>query len=58
MSAALQLSWEEYDRMIAAGAFVCMDRPIELIRGEVRQTNPAGPVLGELITYLIDWSHD
>lgn len=58
MSTALQLSLEEYDRMIAAGAFVGMDRHIELIRGELRQMNPAGPVHGDLIMYLLDWSHD
>ncbi|WDQ18708.1 hypothetical protein [Rhodopirellula sp. P2] len=56
MSTALQLSLEEYDRMIAAGAFVGMDRHIELIRGELRQMNPAGPVHWDLIAYVMTWS--
>lgn len=56
MSTALQLSLEEYDRMIAAGAFLGMDRHIELIRGELRQMNPAGPVHGDLIAYVMTWS--
>lgn len=58
MSSALPLSLQEYDRMIDAGAFVGMDRHIELIRGKLRQTNPAGPVHGDLIMYLVDWSHE
>ena len=56
MSATLQLTVEEYGQMIACGAFEHLNRKIELIRGEIRQRNPAGPLHNDLIDYLTDWS--
>ncbi len=56
MSTALRLTASEYDRMIERGAFVGMDRKIELIRGELRQMSPAGPVHEDYIDYLTRWS--
>lgn len=56
MSTTLRLSLDEFDHMIACGAFVGMDRHIELIRGEMREMNPAGPIHGDLIAYLMTWS--
>ena len=56
MSTTLRLSLDEYDQMIARGAFVGIDRHIELIRGEMREMNPAGPLHGDLIAYLTTWS--
>ena len=56
MSTGLQLTTEEYGRMVDCGAFNHLDRRIELIRGEIREMNPAGPVHNDFITYLTNWS--
>ena len=52
MSSVLRLTSDEFDRMVNRGAFVDLHRKIELIRGELREMNPAGPVHDELIAYL------
>lgn len=56
MSTNLHLSATEYDRMVERGAFAHLNRKIELIYGEIREMNPAGPVHDDLIAYLTDWS--
>ena len=56
MSTNLHLSAAEYDRMVERGAFDHLNRKIELIYGELREMNPAGPVHDDLIAYLTDWS--
>lgn len=56
MSTGLHLTADEFGRMVERGAFDHLNRKIELIRGELREMNPAGPVHGDLITYLINWS--
>ncbi|MCA9137716.1 MAG: Uma2 family endonuclease [Planctomycetales bacterium] len=56
MSTTLRITADEYDRMIERGAFVGMDRRIELIRGELRQMSPAGPVHEDYIDFLTRWS--
>ena len=56
MSTALHLTAKEFDRMVECGAFDHLNRKIELIRGELREMNPAGPVHDGLITYLTNWS--
>lgn len=56
MSTGLHLTAAEFDRMVERGAFDHLNRKIELIRGELREMNPAGPVHDDLITYLNDWS--
>lgn len=55
MSTTLRLTPDEYDRMIANGAFEGIERKIELIRGELRQMSPADPV-HEDIDFLNRWS--
>ena len=57
MSTILNLSVEEYNRMVELGAFDHLNRKIELIRGEIREMNPAGPLHNDLIAYLTDWSY-
>ena len=47
---------DEYDRMISKGAFDGIDRRIELIRGELREMSPAGPVHEDYIDFLNRWS--
>ena len=42
--------------MVDRGAFDELNRKIELIRGEVVEMNPAGPVHDDYIDYLMDWS--
>lgn len=42
--------------MVDRGAFDDLDRKIELIRGEIVEMNPAGPVHDDYIDYLMDWS--
>ena len=56
MSSALQLTLSEYNHMVACGAFEAINRKVELIRGEIREMNPAGPIHDDLIAYLSDWS--
>jgi len=56
MSIGLRLTPQEYDRMIAKGAFDGINKRIELIRGELRQMSPAGPVHEDYINFLNRWS--
>ncbi len=56
MSTGLRLTTNEYGRMVERGAFDFLNRKIELIRGELVEMNPAGPVHDDLIMYLNDWS--
>jgi Uma2 family endonuclease len=54
----LHLSLAEYDAMVLKGAFDDLNRRVELIRGEVVEMNPAGPLHDDYITYLTNWSSD
>ena len=56
MPTTLHLSLAEYDQMVRVGAFDTIPRKIELIRGELLEMNPAGPIHDDLITYLNNWS--
>lgn len=56
MNHVLQLTLQQYDRMVAKGAFDEVDQKIELIRGAICVMNPAGPVHDDIIDYLYDWS--
>jgi Uma2 family endonuclease len=56
MSTTLKLTAEEYDSMIQRGAFNGLQRRIELIRGELREMSPAGPVHEDYVDYLNRWS--
>ena len=56
MSTGLTLTAGEFDRMVHCGAFNHLDRKVELIRGELREMNPAGPLHDDLIMYLNGWS--
>ena len=56
MSNLLHVTLEEYSHMVACGAFDAINRKVELIRGEICQTNPAGPAHDDLIDYIYDWS--
>lgn len=56
MSTTLKLSVEEYNRMVEMGAFNHLNRSVELVRGEIREMNPAGPLHNDLIAFLTDWS--
>jgi Uma2 family endonuclease len=59
MSVANKLTGAEFDSMVERGAFDAIGpRKIELIRGELRFMNPAGPVHDDYIDYLTRWSHD
>jgi Uma2 family endonuclease len=58
MPTTIHLSLQEYDDMVNAGAFDRFPRKIELIRGELIEMNPAGPIHDDLIAYLTDWSAD
>jgi len=52
----LHLSLDEYDAMVRKGAFDDLGRKIELLRGELVEMNPAGPIHDDFITYLNNWS--
>lgn len=56
MSTTLQLSVDQYERMIARGAFDGLGKRVELISGELREMNPAGPVHDDYTDYLLNWS--
>ena len=56
MPTTLHLSLAEYDQMVRVGALDTIPRKIELIRGELLEMNPAGPIHDDLITYLNNWS--
>jgi Uma2 family endonuclease len=58
MSTALNLTSDEFDQMVSRGAFDHLNRKIELIRGELREMNPAGPLHDDLIMYLNNWSFE
>jgi Uma2 family endonuclease len=42
--------------MVQLGAFDHLKRKVELIRGELQEMNPAGPLHDDLVTYLTNWS--
>lgn len=56
MTQSLHLSLTEYDQMVRRGSFDGISRKIELIRSELVEMNPAGPIHDDLITYLNNWS--
>jgi len=58
MSAIAKLSGSDFDRMVQRGAFVdLLPLKVELIYGELRFMNPAGPVHEGEIEYLTNWSY-
>lgn len=57
MSAIAKLSGKDFDRMALRGAFVGPEpMKVELIYGELRFANPAGPVHEAEIQFLMEWS--
>lgn len=57
MSTALRITLDEYDSMVAAGAFESLgNRRLELVRGELCEMNPAGPQHEALVDRLVEWS--
>jgi Uma2 family endonuclease len=58
MSTIAKLSGNDFDRMVLRGAFVDIEpKKVELIYGEIRFMNPAGPVHDGQIEYLTNWSY-
>ena len=54
-----KLTSTEFDAMVDRGAFDCIEgKKVELIRGELRFMNPAGPIHDDYIDYLTRWSHN
>jgi len=52
-----KLTGTEFDTMVDRGAFDCIEgKKVELIRGELRFMNPAGPIHDDYIDYLNRWS--
>jgi Uma2 family endonuclease len=57
MSTIAKLSGNDFDRMVSRGAFVDLaPLKVELIHGEIRFMNPAGPVHEGEIQFLMEWS--
>lgn len=52
----LKLTVDQYEAMVAKGAFDELPQKIELIDGEIQAMNPAGPVHDDLLEYLTHWS--
>lgn len=58
MSTIAKLSGNDFDRMVLRGAFVDLEpMKVELIYGELRFMNPAGPVHEGEIEFLTNWSY-
>lgn len=57
MSTLAKITGTEFDAMVGRGAFDCIGpKRVELIHGELRFMNPAGPIHDDLIDYLTRWS--
>ena len=57
MNTYTQLTAAEFDAMAEHGSFdVLGPKKIELINGELRIMNPAGPIHDDFIDYLVRWS--
>lgn len=57
MSTAAHITGAEFDSMVERGAFDRIGpKKVELIRGELRFMNPAGPIHDDIIEFLTDWS--
>jgi Uma2 family endonuclease len=56
MSTTAHFSLAEYDRIVETGALD--QRRLELIRGEIREMTPIGPMHEEVVDLLNDWSHE
>ena len=58
MSTTAKLRGTDFDSMVDRGAFDGLEpMKIELIHGELRLMNPAGPIHESEIEYLTDWSY-
>ena len=59
MSTTSHISGAEFDSMVERGAFDGLGpKKIELIRGELRVMNPAGPIHDDYIDFLSRWSFE
>jgi len=59
VSTVAHLTLDQYDRMIAAGAFEQGRRlRLELIQGEIREMTPIGPTHESVVDALNEWSMD
>jgi Uma2 family endonuclease len=59
MSTIARFSLAEYDRMIECGAFdEGRPRRLELIRGEIREMTPPGPLHEDVLDRLVEWSYE
>jgi Uma2 family endonuclease len=57
MSTIARLSGDDFDRMVRRGAFIDLEPiKVELIYGELRFMNPAGPLHEGEIQFLMEWS--
>lgn len=56
MSTSLRLTIDDYEKMIANGAFVGLDRRLEFLDGEIREMSPAGAFHYDYIDFLTRWS--
>ena len=57
MSTIAKLSLKEYERIVATGVFDGPNRRrVELIRGELREMSPIGPLHADLVAWLTKWS--
>ena len=51
-------TWAEYDLLVRSGLLENSPSKVELIRGEIVEMNPSGPVHDDYVLYLTNWSSD
>jgi Uma2 family endonuclease len=56
MATTVQFTYDEFDRMVRQGVFEQDRRRLELIRGEIREMTPPGPLHEDVIDRLTRWS--
>lgn len=57
MSITAKLTGTQFDKMVENGAFTALGPlKVELINGDLRFKNPAGPIHDDYIEFLTNWS--
>lgn len=59
MNTNVRISGVQFDEMVDTGAFNALGpMKVELINGDLRLMNPAGPIHDDYIQFIADWSYE